>query len=152
MIWSSASALVSSEVSYQLGLQDLQVECLHHYHPLPFRDMTAFVTAVYWYNLHNGAITNQWEDIDLVLTYTYLLSNIGENFRCNMSSQWPSSKESASQCRRHKKRGFNPWVGKSPWSRKWQPDSVLLPGKSHGHRILAVYSPWGRKESAQLSK
>ena len=29
----------------------------------------------------------------------------------------------------------------------WQPTLVLLPGKSHGQRILAGYSPWGRKES-----
>ena len=32
-----------------------------------------------------------------------------------------SGKESACQCRRCKRRGFNPWVGKIPWSRKWQP-------------------------------
>ena len=23
--------------------------------------------------------------------------------------------------RRHRRCGFNPWVGKIPWSRKWQP-------------------------------
>ena len=33
-----------------------------------------------------------------------------------------------------------------PWRRKWQPTLVLLPGKSHGWRILVGYSPWGRKE------
>ena len=32
---------------------------------------------------------------------------------------------------------FNPWVGKTPWSRKWQPTTVFLPGKSHGQRSLA---------------
>ena len=31
--------------------------------------------------------------------------------------------------------------------RKWQPNSVLLPGKFHGWRSLISYSPWGRKES-----
>ena len=30
---------------------------------------------------------------------------------------------------------------------KWQSTPVLLPGKSHGQRSLAGYSPWGRKES-----
>ena len=35
---------------------------------------------------------------------------------------------------------------KIPWRRKWQPTSVFLPGKSHGQRSLADYSPWGRKE------
>ena len=43
--------------------------------------------------------------------------------------------------------GFNPWVGKIPWERKWQPTPVLLPGKSRGRRILEGYSPWGCKES-----
>ena len=31
--------------------------------------------------------------------------------------------------------------------RKWQPTQVFLPGKSHGQRSLADYSPWGRTES-----
>ena len=31
--------------------------------------------------------------------------------------------------------------------RQWQPTPVLLPGKSHGRRSLAGYSPWGRQES-----
>ena len=30
---------------------------------------------------------------------------------------WLSGKESASQCRRRKRFGFNPWVGKIPWRR-----------------------------------
>ena len=29
----------------------------------------------------------------------------------------------------------------------WQSTPVLLPGKSHGQRSLADYSPWGQKES-----
>ena len=42
--------------------------------------------------------------------------------------------------------GFDPWVGKIPWRRKWQPTPVLLPRKFHGWRSLVGYSPWGRKE------
>ena len=42
---------------------------------------------------------------------------------------------------------FDPWIGKIPWRRKWQPSPVLLPGKSHGQRSLVGYSPWGHKES-----
>ena len=42
--------------------------------------------------------------------------------------------------------GLNPWVGKIPWRRKWQPTPVFLPGESHGQRSLAGYSPWSRKE------
>ena len=54
------------------------------------------------------------------------------------------AKESACQCRKHE---FDPWIGKIPWKRKWQPIPVFLPGKSHGQRSLVGYSPWGRKES-----
>ena len=45
------------------------------------------------------------------------------------------SKESACQCRR---RGFNPWVGKIPWRRKWQLIPVFLSGKSQGQRSKAI--------------
>ena len=33
--------------------------------------------------------------------------------------------------------------------RKWQPTPVCLPGKSHEHRNLAGYSPWGHKRAGQ---
>ena len=52
-----------------------------------------------------------------------------------------SVKEPTCQCRRHRRRGFNPWVGKIPCRRAWQPTLVFLPGKSHGHRKLAGYNP-----------
>ena len=41
-------------------------------------------------------------------------------------------KESTGQCRKCKRRGFEPCDGKIPWSRKWQPTPVFLPGKFHG--------------------
>ena len=52
-------------------------------------------------------------------------------------------KESTCQCR---KCGFDPWVGKMPWRRKWQPTPVFLARKSHGPRSLVGYHPWGCKE------
>jgi len=42
---------------------------------------------------------------------------------------------------------FNPWIGKIPWRRKWQPTPGFLPGKFHGPRSLAGYNTWGHKES-----
>ena len=58
-----------------------------------------------------------------------------------------SDKEPACQFRRHRRPRFNPWVGKIPWWRKWQPTPVFLPRESHGQKSLAGYSPWGHKES-----
>ena len=43
------------------------------------------------------------------------------------------------QCRRT---GFNSWVSKISWRRKWQPTLVFLPGKYQGQRRLAGYSSW----------
>ena len=45
--------------------------------------------------------------------------------------------------RRCRRPGLDPWVGKIPWRRKWQPTPVFLPGESHGQRSLAGCSPWG---------
>ena len=71
---------------------------------------------------------------------------------CSFSSLWISfcsvcqvmrdSNEGLPAVRRP---GFDPWVRKTPWQRKWQPTPVFLPGKSHGPRSLAGYSPWGRR-------
>ena len=43
--------------------------------------------------------------------------------------RWLRSKESACQFRKLRRHGFNPWVGKIPWRRKWQPTPLFLPGK-----------------------
>ena len=56
-------------------------------------------------------------------------------------------KESACHCRRHKRHGFDPWVGKIPWRRAWQPTPIFLPGESHRQTNLAGFSPWSHKES-----
>ena len=81
--------------------------------------------------------------------------------------RWHSDKESACWRRSRRRCGFDHWVGKIPWSRKWcvshpvcgisvtvaqtkwrrawQPTPLFLPGKFQGWRSLAGYSPWGRK-------
>jgi len=36
---------------------------------------------------------------------------------------------------------FDPWVGKIPWRRAWQPTPVFLPEESHEQGSLVGYSP-----------
>ena len=60
--------------------------------------------------------------------------------------RWLGGQESTCQCKRSQRHRFDPSVGKIPWRRKWQPTPVFLSGKSHGHRILVGYSPWGHEE------
>ena len=72
------------------------------------------------------------------MTFLYVLVRL---------SSWCSDKESACKCRRYRRLRFDPWVGTTSWSRKWQPTPGFLPGKFHRQRSLVGYSPWGRKES-----
>ena len=41
------------------------------------------------------------------------------------------------QCRRC---GFDPWIRKIPWRRKWQPNPVFLLGRYYGQRNMAGHS------------
>ena len=73
-----------------------------------------------------------------------------QDISCSSSQDvWRAAdgKEPACQCRRHKRCGFDPWVRKIPWKRKWQPTPVFLPKEFCGQRILVGYSLQGRKES-----
>ena len=61
------------------------------------------------------------------------------------ASQWCNGKENAYQSKR---RGFDPWVGKIPWRRKWQPTPALLALKIPWTEELgAGYYLWDRKGS-----
>ena len=57
------------------------------------------------------------------------------------------AKEPDYQWRRQKGGGLDPWVGKIPWSRKWQPTPVFLPGESQGRGSPMGYCLWGCTES-----
>ena len=66
---------------------------------------------------------------------------------------WLNSKEPTCrlQFRNHRICGFDSWVGKTPWRRKWHPAPGFWPGKSHGQRRLAAYSPGGCKSQTRGS-
>ena len=49
------------------------------------------------------------------------------------------------QYRRRKRLGFDPWLGKIPWRRAWQPTPVFFPGESHAQRCLMDYRPQDSK-------
>ena len=65
--------------------------------------------------------------------------------------RWLSGKESPCQCRRRRRSGFNPWVMKTPWRRKWHPLQYSYLENSmdrgtwwaivHGHDLASNISP-----------
>ena len=70
----------------------------------------------------------------MVVKLGFPCSSVGKEFACS------------------RRPGFDPWVGKIPWWRKWQPTKVSLPGKSHRQRSLVGCSPWGCKESGMTEQ
>ena len=60
-------------------------------------------------------------------------------------------KETACECRGHRRCRFSPWVGKIPWKRKWQPTPIFLPEKIPWQRSLVGYSSWDYKESTDCA-
>ena len=61
-------------------------------------------------------------------------------------------KESTCQWRRHKRCKFDPWTGKIPWRRKWQPTPVSLPGKSHDRAAWRATVHRFTKSQTQLKR
>ena len=55
--------------------------------------------------------------------HTQVLKNMLECVRKGFPSG--NGKESTCQCRRLKRHGFDSWVRKIPWRRKWQPIPIL---------------------------
>ena len=74
------------------------------------------------------------------------IESVNRYLLCNHVYGMWSGKEPACQCRRHKRHGFDPWVGKIPWRKAWKPTAVFLPEESHGQKSLVGYSPWSHKE------
>ena len=64
----------------------------------------------------------------------------------SQTMDFPGGSDGKAPCLQCRRPGFDPWVGKIPWRKEWQPTPVFLPGKSHGQRSLAVCCPWSRKE------
>ena len=61
-------------------------------------------------------------------------------------------KESAYQCRRHKRHRFNPWVRMIPWRREWQRTPVFLPEKNPmAEEPVRLQSMGSQKAGTRLS-
>ena len=58
--------------------------------------------------------------------------------------RWLGGQDPACQCRILKRPGLDPWVGKIPWRRKWQPTAVFSSGESGGQENC---NPWGHSQT-----
>ena len=92
-----------------------------------------------------------------LVLYTYMMPVIGEadiifdNLRiiCRQCKDFQVAQQQRTHLpsRRYRRPGFDTWVRKIPWRRKWQPTQVFSPEKFPGQMSLVGSSPWGHKES-----
>ena len=79
-----------------------------------------------------------------VHTHIYIFNLTGKLRRiysCNRASQVVLVVKNPPPSAGDMRRGFNPWVGKIPWRRAWQPTPVFLPGKCPWTEEPGGYSP-----------
>ena len=98
----------------------------------PWRFITElFITSQTW--KHHLTSTNWWTG-----TLTYPTTG-----HC----WFPPVAQTESVHLQRRRPWFDPWVGKIPWRRKWQPTPVLVWKMPWTERSLVGYSPWGHKDS-----
>ena len=90
-----------------------------------------------------------WYRVTKGLTQLKRLSMYTHTYGEDWVPWWLSREESACQCRRL---GFDPWVGKIPWIRKWPLTPVFLLEESQEQGSLEDNSPWGHKETDTITK
>ena len=109
----------------------MQIHCYPHFSFFPSLNAIVWPYNSDWRIAVHGVVKSQMQ-LSMMMIYRR---------PCSLPALpwWLSSEESACQCRRC---GLNPWFGKIPWSRKWQPIPLFLPGKFYGQRSLGGCNPW----------
>ena len=90
-----------------------------------------------------------WEKVESVLCGLMLCKDSQLREQQHGLLGGSDGKESTCQYRRL---GFDPWVGKVPWMRKWPLTAVFLPEESQGQGSLVDNSPWAHKETDTITK
>ena len=110
---------------------------------LPQRQIQLMCVCVYVLHTHACACTcasqsflekrSQW-DVTMILYIEHIYTYMG-------FPGGSSGKEPACRCKRHKRHGFDLWVGKIAWRRTWQSTPVFLSGESYGQKNVVGYGP-----------
>ena len=98
-----------------------------------------WISHMYTCTLLMGLPSRSSQSMELSSLQLYSRLPLALHMYFTHASRWLRRWRICLQCRRL---GFNPWVGKIPWKRDWQPTPVL----SHGQRSPVGYSPKSRKE------
>ena len=102
-------------------------------------DQDKYYMLSYTWNLKN-----KWTYVRSISKLTDTENNFSRNWECGIHLYTLVYLREITKCGRTR---FDPWVGKIPWRRAWQPTPAFLSGESHGQRSLVGYSARGRRES-----
>ena len=123
------ASLVAQRIKGLPAMQETRVRSLGWEDPLEKEMATHSSTLAWripWTEEPGGLQSMGWQELDMT-------ERLHFHFHLNYSLGFPggtSGKESACQCRRRKRSGFDPCVGKIFQKRAWQPTPVFLPGES----------------------
>ena len=92
------------------------------------------------FSVTSCVIKSLWPTAVTLKIHPLRLSILGDWHGLGMEGEGANAKESACQCRRHKRHKFKPWVRKILWSKAQKYAPVYLPGETHGQRSLEGYS------------
>ena len=76
---------------------------------------------------------------------------MSSSWSCVYSACFPGGSVGKSICLQFGRPGFDPWVGKIPWRRTWQPTPVFLPGESPWTEDPSGLPSVGSQSRTQLS-
>ena len=116
------ASLIAQLLNHLPAMQETRVQFLGREDPLE-KGIATHPSILTWRILARGV----WQ------ATVHEITRVRHDLATKPSPGGPGGKEPACQCRRCKTCGYDPWVGKIPWSRKQQPTPVS---------ILAWRIPW----------
>ena len=105
------------------------------------------IVSAHWWDVSRVSWAVPWQRLELALLCFFSVAlapgGILLNLLLAIWESWASLvTQPVKNLRAMQETWFDPWVGKIPWRREWQPTPIFLPGEFRGQRSLASYSPW----------
>ena len=114
---------------------------------IPTSILALWVFVLPWLKLSKQKWESSHSKLKLQKTLTHFAPCLSKEAldteKCKLFLDFPGGSDSRESACKFRRCGFDPWVGKIPWRREWQPTPVFFPGEFHGQRRLAGHTVHG---------